>query len=50
MACANESALSRMPAPIADWMAEHSPAEQRIAVALAIVVAGALCGSLHGSR
>ena len=36
------SPLLRVPAPIANWMAEHSPAEQRIAVALAIVVAGAL--------
>ena len=31
-----------MPAPIAKWIAEHSPTEQRIAAALAIVVAGAV--------
>jgi type II secretory pathway component PulM len=31
-----------MPAPIANWMAEHSPAEQRVALALAIAVAGAV--------
>ena len=31
----------RMPAPVANWAAEHSPSERRVAAALAIVIATA---------
>lgn len=33
--------MSRVPAPIARWMADHSPVERRVAAILAIAVAGA---------